>query len=153
MMQQAKRFLRIAGWTLWMAMGVVVSAHWVNAKSPEQAVILKDRDPRFTGVSTRMEPTNLNVSRRHFDSSARSAWHSHEHGQLLFVEEGRARTQKRGEPMKEMGPGRATTPHRWWSTGTARRPMSLSCRCMSASAAASRGSRRPTDEQYNGTAR
>ena len=40
-MQQAKRFLRIAGWTLWMAMGVVVSAHWVNAKSPEQAVILK----------------------------------------------------------------------------------------------------------------
>lgn len=28
MMQQAKRFLRIAGWTLWMAMGVAVSAYW-----------------------------------------------------------------------------------------------------------------------------
>jgi len=105
-MQQTKRFLRIAGWTLWMAMGMAVSAHWIsNSKSLEET----NDDPRFTGVSTRMEPTNLNVSRRHFDSSARSAWHSHDHGQLLFAEEGRARTQRREPGGRRRGsppPGR-----------------------------------------------
>ncbi len=152
-MQQAKRFLRIAGWTLWMAMGVVVSAHWVNAKSPEQAVILKDRDPRFTGVSTRMEPTNLNVSRRHFDSSARSAWHSHEHGQLLFVEEGRARTQKRGEPMKEMGQGESdyTPPMvEHWHGAAPDEPF---VQVHVGFGSGITWLEKTTDEQYNGTAR
>ena len=52
-----------------------------------------------------MEATGLSVSRRRFEPGARSAWHNHTHGQLLFVEEGRARTQKRGQALREMGPG------------------------------------------------
>jgi mannose-6-phosphate isomerase-like protein (cupin superfamily) len=52
-----------------------------------------------------MEPDGLGVSRRRFEASARSAWHHHDHGQLLYVEEGRARTQKRGRAIREMGPG------------------------------------------------
>jgi quercetin dioxygenase-like cupin family protein len=62
-------------------------------------------DPRFTGKSTVMEGKELTVARRHFEAGARAAWHSHDKGQLLMVEEGRMRTQKRGQAIKELGVG------------------------------------------------
>jgi quercetin dioxygenase-like cupin family protein len=62
-------------------------------------------DPRFTGKSTVMEGKELTVARRHFEPGARSAWHSHDKGQLLLVEEGRMRTQKRGQGVKELAVG------------------------------------------------
>jgi quercetin dioxygenase-like cupin family protein len=62
-------------------------------------------DPRFTGKSIAMEGKELTAARRHFEPGARSAWHSHEKGQLLLVEEGRMRTQKRGQAVKELGVG------------------------------------------------
>jgi quercetin dioxygenase-like cupin family protein len=62
-------------------------------------------DPRFTGRSDALESKDLGVGRRSFEPGARSAWHSHDKGQLLFVEEGRARTQKKGLPLKELGVG------------------------------------------------
>lgn len=58
---------------------------------------------RFTGTSTAMEGKELSVARRRFEAGARSYWHSHERGQLLFVEQGKMRTQKRGGAMKELG--------------------------------------------------
>ena len=42
---------------------------------------------------------------RSFEPGNRTYWHSHEGGFILFVQEGRARTQRRGEPMLELGPG------------------------------------------------
>ena len=62
-------------------------------------------DPRFTGKSITMEGKDLTAARRHFEPGARSAWHSHEKGQLLMVEQGRMRTQKRGQAVKELGAG------------------------------------------------
>ena len=62
-------------------------------------------DPRFTGKSDTMEAKDLGIGRRSFEPGARSAWHSHDNGQLIYVEQGRARTQKKGQPMKELGLG------------------------------------------------
>jgi quercetin dioxygenase-like cupin family protein len=62
-------------------------------------------DPRFTGKSETMEAKDLSVARRSFEAGARSAWHSHDKGQLLYVEQGRMRTQKKGQPMTELGIG------------------------------------------------
>jgi quercetin dioxygenase-like cupin family protein len=62
-------------------------------------------DPRFTGKSETLEAKDLGVSRRRFEAGARSAWHTHDRGQLLFVEEGRARLQRRGESMRELDRG------------------------------------------------
>ena len=45
------------------------------------------------------------MTRRRFETGARTAWHSHPRGQLLFVQQGRARVQKRGEPFRDLGPG------------------------------------------------
>jgi 4-carboxymuconolactone decarboxylase len=61
--------------------------------------------PRFTGKSEAMEGKDLSAARRSFEPGARTFWHSHDNGQLLLVEDGRMRTQKKGGPMKELGKG------------------------------------------------
>ena len=52
-----------------------------------------------------MGSKDLSIARRHFEAGARSAWHNHDKGQLLMVEEGRMRTQKKGQAIKELGVG------------------------------------------------
>jgi quercetin dioxygenase-like cupin family protein len=76
---------------------LAVSARWIARAEQD--------DPRFTGRSDNMDAKDLGVSRRSFEPGARSAWHRHDKGQLIFVESGRARTQKRGQNMKELGTG------------------------------------------------
>jgi 4-carboxymuconolactone decarboxylase len=61
--------------------------------------------PRFTGTTEVMDGKDLSVARRRFAPGARTAWHSHDRGQLLLVEEGRMRAQKRGQPIKDYGVG------------------------------------------------
>jgi len=60
---------------------------------------------RFTGASRSLGTDGLRISHRWFEPGARTAWHRHVDGQLLFVEKGRARVQKRGGPMRELGVG------------------------------------------------
>ncbi len=60
---------------------------------------------RFTGASRALEAEGWRVSHRWFEPSARSAWHRHAGGQLLFVEGGRARVQERGGRLRELGVG------------------------------------------------
>lgn len=61
--------------------------------------------PLFTGTSTAMDGKDLTIARRRFEAGARTYWHSHDRGQLLMVEQGRMRMQKRGERMREIGVG------------------------------------------------
>jgi len=57
-----------------------------------------------TGASVPVE-SNINTALRRFEPGNKTYWHSHEGGFILFVQEGRARVQTRGQPMKELGPG------------------------------------------------
>ena len=41
----------------------------------------------------------------HFAPGARTAWHSHPHGQTIFVTEGVGRCQREGGPVEEIRPG------------------------------------------------
>lgn len=50
-------------------------------------------------------PSKLNIGAVHFTPGARTAWHSHEGGQTLYVTEGRGLIQPRGEPAAEIRPG------------------------------------------------
>jgi quercetin dioxygenase-like cupin family protein len=81
---------------------LVASSRWVGQAQQTQAPA---DDPRFTGKSVPMDGKELSVARRHFEAGARSAWHSHDRGQLLLVEDGRMRTQKRGQAVRELGVG------------------------------------------------
>ena len=65
----------------------------------------QQNEPRFTGKSVAMDGKDLSAARRSFEPGARTFWHSHDNGQLLLVEDGRMRTQKKGGPMRELGKG------------------------------------------------
>ena len=75
----------------------------------------------YTGRTSRVDSDGMLPGRRRFEAGARSAWHTHPAGQLLFVEEGRLRVQRRGEPIKDLGLHQsdfteANVPH--WHGGT-----------------------------------
>jgi quercetin dioxygenase-like cupin family protein len=92
----ATRSFRWAVHALIVAAGLTTLA--LQAQAPPAA-------PLFTGTSTPMEGKDLSAARRRFETGARSYWHSHEAGQLLWVEGGRMWTQKRGQAKRELGPG------------------------------------------------
>jgi quercetin dioxygenase-like cupin family protein len=50
-------------------------------------------------------PTPLSIGAVHFTPGARTAWHSHEIGQTLYVTEGEGRVQPRGEAMTTIRAG------------------------------------------------
>jgi quercetin dioxygenase-like cupin family protein len=81
---------------------LVLTAAWTGRAQQQPAGATP---PRFTGTSTQMEGKDLTIARRRFEPGARTYWHSHERGQLLMVEQGRMRTQKRGAAMQELGVG------------------------------------------------
>jgi len=84
---------------------LIASTRWVGQAQQQPPATTGADDPRFTGKSEPMDGKDLSAARRHFDAGARSAWHSHHHGQLLLVEQGRMRMQKRGQAIKELGVG------------------------------------------------
>jgi len=93
-----KRLVLVAGFTVLLAW----SAVWTGlAQQPPQGA----NAARFTGTSTSMDGKELTIARRRFEAGARTYWHSHDRGQLLLVEQGKMRTQKRSERMRELGVG------------------------------------------------
>ncbi len=66
---------------------------------------------RFMGGNPSvLELNGIATQRLKFPGGSRSNWHSHAQGQLLMVESGKARTQERGKPVREMLPGQP-----WWT--------------------------------------
>jgi len=89
-------------------------------------IVAAQQAPQFTGKSEVMDGKDLTVARRHFDAGARTFWHSHEHGQLLLVEQGRMRTQKKGSAVRELAVGESdyTGPNVvHWHGATADQPL------------------------------
>jgi quercetin dioxygenase-like cupin family protein len=80
-------------------LGVIVAAGLgtISLASAQQP----GSDPNFTGVVTTMDAKEVTAGRRRFEPGARTAWHSHDQGQLILSESGRMRTGRRGEPIKE----------------------------------------------------
>ncbi len=72
---------------------------------------IKGPEGWFTGdvyIDPIVEPDGqslLNVGAVHFTPGARTAWHSHDGGQTLYVIEGRGRVQSRGQQVVELRPG------------------------------------------------
>jgi quercetin dioxygenase-like cupin family protein len=85
---------------------------------PPKRPTIKGPEDWFTGdvwidsIASTDEGAPADVIEVHFTPGARTAWHSHEGGQTLYVTEGRGRVQSRGEPVVELRPGDAHfTPH------------------------------------------
>ena len=65
----------------------------------------------FTGdvyIDAVAEPTGASrfaANQVHFTPGARTNWHTHAHGQTIYVLEGVGRCQRRGGPVEEIRPG------------------------------------------------
>lgn len=72
---------------------------------------IKGAPETFTGdvwidpITRGLPPSGLNVAAVRFSPGARSAWHSHQGGQTLYVTEGRGLVQVRGEEVVALNPG------------------------------------------------
>jgi quercetin dioxygenase-like cupin family protein len=62
-------------------------------------------DVWIDGIVQPRDDSRLNVGAVHFTPGARTAWHSHQGGQTLYVTEGRGFVQSRGEAIVELRPG------------------------------------------------
>ena len=56
-------------------------------------------------ITRGLPPSQLNVAAVRFSPGARTAWHSHDGGQTLYVTEGRGLVQVRGEEPVELNAG------------------------------------------------
>ena len=96
--------------------GVLVlggAAAWVSgatAQSPAPAAATPGQPApinpaHFTGLVTTHATTDIRTLRYEFARGARTNWHSHAGGQVVFIERGRMRTQERGKTVQEFAPG------------------------------------------------
>jgi quercetin dioxygenase-like cupin family protein len=83
------------------------STSWLfGAQAPAAAPAPQGFDPNnFVGLVTQHATTDIRMNRYTFSPGARSNWHSHAEGQVLFAEKGSMRTQERGKPLHEVPEG------------------------------------------------
>ena len=88
------------------ALAAIVLERRGVAQPPAPALSPAEQELRLarTGRSVPVE-ADINTALRRFEPGNKTYWHSHEGGFILFVQEGRARVQTRGGPMRELGPG------------------------------------------------
>jgi quercetin dioxygenase-like cupin family protein len=72
-----------------------------TAKGPAETFTGEVWVDRITGGA----PSQLSVAAVHFAPGARTAWHSHDGGQTLYVTEGLGLVQVRGQEIVELRPG------------------------------------------------
>lgn len=82
----------------------MVSFEWISHAQQPPAGAPPQGSANYTGQTSNVAQAGMLAGRRRFERGARSAWHTHPAGQLLFVEDGRLRVQRRGERIKDLGP-------------------------------------------------
>ena len=70
-----------------------------SAVGPEQNFTGRVRVERLVTATPEINASAAYVT---FEPGARSAWHTHDKGQLIFVEQGRGRVQRKGESIREL---------------------------------------------------
>jgi quercetin dioxygenase-like cupin family protein len=88
-------------------LGVGLTGVWVHAAQQSASVPPPQtfNPANFTGTVTQRTTSDIRMNRYRFDPGARTKWHSHDGGQVIFVEEGRLRVQERGKPSRDVEQG------------------------------------------------
>ena len=100
-----KHYGKIPGNGLFFCVVVVLALCGATSTLSAQPADTTPPASPYIGESSRESTDDILLGRRRFEAGARSSWHIHPGGQLLFIEEGRARVQRRGEPIRELEPG------------------------------------------------
>jgi quercetin dioxygenase-like cupin family protein len=79
------------------------SVVWSQAAQPAPAPAQPNPE-NFVGKVTGQPTSDIRMLRYSFEPGARTNWHSHEGGQVILIEKGRARVQESGGAIREIGP-------------------------------------------------
>jgi quercetin dioxygenase-like cupin family protein len=100
------RFDRISRTKVLGTMVGTLALVWFSGQQSGQTISAQAGQSNFMGGAPTTEDSKaVRTARLRFAAGSRSNWHSHSWGQLLMVEQGRGRTQVRGGPVQEVGPG------------------------------------------------
>jgi len=91
--------------TRWLVHALIVTAGLGTLVLQAQTPARPGGGVLITGGTSVLDAKDLSAGRRRFEAGARSYWHSHANGQLLYVEAGRMWTQQRGQARRELAPG------------------------------------------------
>jgi quercetin dioxygenase-like cupin family protein len=98
--------MRRRSFVLLSILGLGVMGVWVHAaQQPAPAPAQTFNPANFTGMVTPHSTADIRMNRYHFDPGARTKWHSHEAGQVIYVEKGRLRVQERGKGARDVEQG------------------------------------------------
>jgi quercetin dioxygenase-like cupin family protein len=86
-------------------LGLGLMGVWVQAAQQPAPPAQTFNPANFTGTVTPRATADIRMNRYHFDPGARTKWHSHEGGQVIYVEEGRLRVQERGKSARDVEQG------------------------------------------------
>jgi quercetin dioxygenase-like cupin family protein len=86
-------------------LGLGVTGVWVHAAQQPATPAPTFNPANFTGTVTPRGTSDIRMNRYHFDPGARTKWHSHEGGQVIYVEAGRLRVQERGKASRDVDQG------------------------------------------------
>ena len=78
------------------------SAVWSQA-SQQTPPAPQPNPENFVGKVTGHPTSDIRMLRYSFEPGARTDWHSHEGGQVILIEKGRARVQEAGGTIREIG--------------------------------------------------
>ena len=80
----------------WFVLVAGVAASWI---------VHAQQTSNFVGKTVSLDSTHVSAGRRLFEAGARSNWHSHANGQLVFNEKGVGLHQIEGKPIVRLAPG------------------------------------------------
>jgi len=72
------------------------------------ALAARAQDTNFTGKTATLDASKVAAGRRLFEAGARSNWHSHPNGQLIFNESGLGLHQAQGKSLEQLRAGQST---------------------------------------------
>jgi quercetin dioxygenase-like cupin family protein len=130
----------------------------MEVATPEQRKAAPGPAEWFTGevtvrpVAQQPAPGRVAAALVRFTPGARTAWHTHPFGQILYILEGRARVQSSGGQVVELGPGssvRFDAGEEHWHGAMPDQPMlHLAVQEADAQGPATNWGRHVTDEEY-----
>jgi quercetin dioxygenase-like cupin family protein len=129
--------------------GILVVGTSAVAWSQAQAPVTQPDPANFTGKVVGHPTSDIRLNRYSFEPGGRTNWHSHVAGQVILIEQGRARVQERGGPIREYNPRQSFTTEPGvihWHGAFPDAPMTQ----VSLSFGATNWMEKVTDEQYSG---
>ena len=99
------RFTHSTRSSIRLALAVMTAVTVAGVAVTQQPDVTAAQSNFVGGDPSRPDSSDIRALRLRFEAGARSNWHSHSNWQILMAEEGRGRTQVRGQAIQELTPG------------------------------------------------